>query len=395
MDDPRTKATSTTPAAGPDLAARLAAMACGYPFRTYQILALEAFERARGAGDGRIYLTMPPGSGKTVVGLEIARRLGRPTLVLGPNNAIVAQWLAEWAAFAPALVESSTSPDLSAPLTVLTYQAIAVIDRAGTADVDLIHGSTGSGSRSAEERRRARQLVARGGDPAAVLGLLHAHGRAIVDSLAALGPCTLVLDECHHLLDLWGYVLEAVFDALPAGSTVVGLTATPPVELVAREADLYRRLFGGHADFEIVTPAVVKDGHLAPYQELVYLTRPTPVEETWIARQQERFDALKRDLLDPSFASVPFGAWFATRVLERRSPGGAPVGWRTLERDDPDLARAAAALAVESRRATAAGRPSPGGAPSGARGARLDRAPRLIRARRPRPERGAVRRDRA
>jgi hypothetical protein len=38
---------------------------------------------------------------------------------------------------------------------------------------------------------------------------------------------------------------------------------------------------------------------------------------------------------------VPFGAWFATRVLERRSPEGAPVGWVTVERDDPALARAA------------------------------------------------------
>ena len=45
----------------------------------------------------------------------------------------------------------------------------------------------------------------------------------------------------------------------------MGLTATPPGDLGEREAALYRRLFGGHADFEIVTPAVVKDGHLAPY----------------------------------------------------------------------------------------------------------------------------------
>ena len=287
---------------------------------------------------------MPPGSGKTVVGLEIARRLARPTLVLGPNTAIQAQWLAEWAGFAPSLVEASSATDLTAPITALTYQGIAVLDRpSGRAENGAAEApGAGSGPRhSAYERRRARLLVARGGDRDAVLGLLHRNGRAIVERLAAGGPCTLVLDECHHLLDLWGHVLEAILDALHPESAVVGLTATPPGALAAREAALYRRLFGRDADFEIVTPAVVKDGYLAPYQELALLTRPTATEQRWIVAQQQRFDELLLDLLDPSFASVPFGAWFEVRIVERRSPEGAPVAWGTLERDDPALARAA------------------------------------------------------
>ena len=341
------------------LAALLATTAFRQPFRPYQLRALDAFERARAAGDTRIYLTMPPGSGKTVTGLEIARRLGRPSLVLGPTSAIVGQWLAEWAAFEPAVVPASASTDLASPVTVLTYQSIAVLDRdagepddpddpvADPAAPDNTGDDPGDEPRrrrkppTAHERRRRRVLVARGGDPEAVLGLLHPNGRAIVERLAALGPCTLVLDECHHLLDLWGNVLEAVLDALPAGSTVVGLTATPPGDLGERQAALFRRLFGTGADFEIVTPAVVKDGHLAPYQELALLVRPTPAEDAWIARQQERFDDLLHDLMDPGFATTPFGAWFATRILRRESADGAPVGWGTLERDDPDLARAA------------------------------------------------------
>ena len=113
------------------LPALLATTAFRHPFRPYQVRALDAFERARAAGDTRIYLTMPPGSGKTVTGLEIVRRIGRPALVLGPTSAIVGQWLAEWAAFEPAVVPASASTDLPTPLTVLTYQAIAVLDRAG------------------------------------------------------------------------------------------------------------------------------------------------------------------------------------------------------------------------------------------------------------------------
>jgi superfamily II DNA or RNA helicase len=353
------------------LPALLGTTAFRHPFRPYQLRALDAFERARAVGDTRIYLTMPPGSGKTVTGLEIVRRIGRPALVLGPTTAIVGQWLAEWAAFEPAVVAASASTDLPTPITVLTYQSIAVLDRgAGDDDADEPGNAAGPddadepgdaagpdvATPSAQERRRRRVLVARGGDRDAVLGLLHPNGRAVVDRLAALGPVTLVLDECHHLLDLWGHVLEAVLDALPAGSTVVGLTATPPGDLGEREATLYRRLFGAGADFEIVTPAVVKDGHLAPYQELALVVRPTPAEEAWIGRQQERFDDLLRNLMDPAFATVPFGAWFATRILRRRSADGAPVGWATIERDDPDLARASL------RRLWGLGEPVPAGA---------------------------------
>lgn len=50
-----------------------------------------------------MYLVVPPGGGKTLIGLEAARRLGRPTVVLCPNTAIQAQWMAQWrTAFAPA-----------------------------------------------------------------------------------------------------------------------------------------------------------------------------------------------------------------------------------------------------------------------------------------------------
>ena len=331
----------------PDRAAEVvdgpAAMAYPHAFRPYQERALEAFERQRAEGDRRFYLTMPPGSGKTAMGLEIARRFGRPTMVLGPNAAVQAQWLREWAAFEPSLVGASADAAMPSLITVLTYQAIAVLDQSpdDSAASDLDAAGDTSKAVSAHERRRRRLLVARGGDHAAVLGLLHRNGRAIVERLAARGPVTLVLDECHHLLNLWGHVLEAVVAELHPDSAVVGLTATPPREYVAREAALYRGLFGAHADFEIVTPAVVKDGFLAPYQELAYLTRPTPDEQRWIALQQERFDSLRSDLFDPSFATTPFGSWFAVRFIDRRTREGAPIAWRSLELDNPDLARAA------------------------------------------------------
>jgi superfamily II DNA or RNA helicase len=117
-----------TEAAGEPLIDRFAAMAFRWPFRRYQQLALDAFEAERAAGSRNAYLVMPPGAGKTALGLEIGRRLGQPILVLCPNTAVQAQWLRQWADFQPALAPSGASTDLDVPVTALTYQALCILD---------------------------------------------------------------------------------------------------------------------------------------------------------------------------------------------------------------------------------------------------------------------------
>ena len=67
---------------------------------------------------------------------------------------------------------------------------------------------------------------------------------------------TIVLDECHHLASLWGYVVRAVVEEL-GDVHVIGLTATPPDELTKEEAELYESLLGP-VDFTVPTPAVVR-----------------------------------------------------------------------------------------------------------------------------------------
>jgi superfamily II DNA or RNA helicase len=62
-------------------------------WRRYQETALEAFERDRRAGRRSTHVLAPPGSGKTLLGMEIVRRLGTRALVLCPNSAVQAQWL--------------------------------------------------------------------------------------------------------------------------------------------------------------------------------------------------------------------------------------------------------------------------------------------------------------
>ena len=95
----------------------------------------------------------------------------------------------------------------------------------------------------------------------------------------------------------------------------MGLTATPPGDVGPRENALYQELFGS-ADFEVATLAVVKEGHLAPYQELAYLTQPMEHEARYIADQHTRFQTLLDHLMDPDFGSLPFVAWLRQRVTE-------------------------------------------------------------------------------
>ena len=56
-------------------------------------------------------------------------------------------------------------------------------------------------------------------------------------------------------------------------------------------------------DFTVPTPAVVRDGHLAPYQELAYLTEPLPSEREWLAEHDTRFRELITALHDEPSSS--------------------------------------------------------------------------------------------
>ncbi|MFV0414551.1 MAG: DEAD/DEAH box helicase family protein [Oscillospiraceae bacterium] len=52
-------------------------------FRPYQQQVLGSLAAHR--QDGRVHIVAPPGSGKTVLGLELIRRLGGPALILSPT----------------------------------------------------------------------------------------------------------------------------------------------------------------------------------------------------------------------------------------------------------------------------------------------------------------------
>ncbi|MDX6646088.1 MAG: hypothetical protein QOK40_1815, partial [Miltoncostaeaceae bacterium] len=314
------------------------------------------------------------------------RRLGRPALVLVPNTAVQAQWLRAVEQFADDPDIAAADPD--APIAVLTYQALCRLDdpagvlgdvawarwaaeqaRATGQTVEEVQreaaGWTGHASdrREREVRRitaTIKREIARAEHGDVGLERLLASGaRERVEALRRRGVGTIVLDECHHLASLWGYLVRAVVESL-GEVHLIGLTATPPGELTREEAGLYDALLGA-VDFTIPTPAVVREGHLAPYQELAWLTRPLDSEARWLAEHDLRFRELVTALHEDAPGALSFPEWVITRLGARSRDASeeARVSWASFQRRQPALARAGA------RFLSSAGLPLPHGAPRG------------------------------
>lgn len=287
-----------------------------HPLRRHQREALDAVDRARASGTRRAWVVLPPGAGKTLVGLETARRLGRPTVVLSPNTAIQTQWADGWDELLPDPdhpARAGTARDLDAFLTSLTYQSLATF----VPDDEV------------DEEGHEQSLLTR----------LHPNGAALVERLHAAPEITVVLDECHHLLEVWGQLLSEVLAELPQ-AFVLGLTATPPATLTPPQADLVDDLFGGIL-YEASIPAVVREGHLAPFAELAWLTTPSPREAEYVTGQAGRFAELVHGLTDPAFGSTGFLEWVDRRFC--RATEGA-LDWHRLARGLPELTDAALRL---------------------------------------------------
>ncbi len=61
-----------------------------FPWRSYQASLLKNFENH--IADRHFHVIAPPGSGKTILGIEIIRTLGKKTFVLTPTLTVRNQW---------------------------------------------------------------------------------------------------------------------------------------------------------------------------------------------------------------------------------------------------------------------------------------------------------------
>lgn len=336
-------------------------------------------EKKLAAGKRRLHIIAPPGSGKTIVGLYLwAHCVRRPALVLSPNSAIQAQWAARTSLFglndnAPVADLVSTSPAEPRLLTSLTYQSITLPARAGdllddraldlwiqtilekeqaesTTEAEVWvndlrdHNPDYYGQRLAHYRKRVRDDDAVSGR---AMEMLHDSCIETLGRLRDADIGLLILDECHHLMGHWGRVLSEVGEYL-GDPVILGLTATPPDRdgRNTDDVDRYDRFFGA-VDYEVPVPAVVKDGFLAPYQDLAYFVRPAEPELAFIARVDEGFEQLISQLCQPHDGDSEEDRreslidWLQRVVRDKQLPGGRATDWRQFHSRDPHFAEAA------------------------------------------------------
>ncbi|MCA9989136.1 MAG: DEAD/DEAH box helicase family protein [Anaerolineales bacterium] len=291
-----------------------------YPFRKYQQMILTQVEQGWDK-DRQHHLVAPPGAGKTIVGLELIRRRGRPAVVFCPTTTIQQQWHEKLKLFTEDdhwLQQNSSVEALElANITILTYQILStpgenvefverlahrkwveelvqsgqVADEAAAeARIQELETANPSAAR-AEISKRYRRLKRTFLEDPEFDGrqFLHPNAVDLIDRLVALDVGVVVLDECHHLLDYWAFILRELIREL-RDVHVVGLTATLPDPSNQREYENYNSLLGA-VDFEVPTPAVVKEGNLAPYRDLVFFCQPTRRELAYLKGIQDHFTA--------------------------------------------------------------------------------------------------------
>lgn len=218
-------------------------------FRSYQQKILNRAEPYM--QDGRIHIVAAPGSGKTILGLELIRRLGKPCLILSPTTAIRQQWADRFEEmFLPQgqSVDSYFSFDLRRPalFTSITFQAL--------------HAAM-------------RQLKLTDGEDTADFTDFE-----LAKTLRSAGIGTVCMDEAHHLRSDWQNSLERFLSGMGSGLMRISLTATPPYDASAAEWAHYITTCG-EIDDEIFVPELVCEGTLCPHQDYVYFSDPSPEEQ--------------------------------------------------------------------------------------------------------------------
>ncbi len=249
-----------------------------FSWRPYQQRVLQAIDDH--LDDNRLHIVAAPGAGKTVLGLEVFRKLRRPTLVLSPTRIIRDQWIRRLTDFG---VEGDPydlpwiSSHLSRPalLTSVTYQAVHVKAMKNGAQVqsdEEDEPSEGDGKKAIPDAEALLEVIAQGGIK------------------------VVILDEAHHLTAEWWKALKAVTASVP-DLILVSLTATPPYDSLDASWERYTELCGP-IDEEISIPELVKAGTLCPHQDYVWMVNIDRTEQQRISQFMDGVALVCRTLFD-------------------------------------------------------------------------------------------------
>lgn len=253
-------------------------------------------------GEGKWNIVTPPGSGKTILGLELIRRLGEPCLIISPTEATIAHWgkrLRENFLVDESRFEQLFSTDLDQPkaINAITYEEL-------------------------EENMLGYEFVSDGEKLSIRLrGFIRKNGIK-----------TICLDEPHHLKEKQLKALERMRKFLEWDVKVISFTTTPPCEYEEGEPEQFLRACG-EIDARIFAPELVAEKVFCPHQDYVYFNYPS-VEEAAILREYmervrsalEEIGQLKCVQASVRYADAENDAWsyhynYQYDAVRRRNPG--------------------------------------------------------------------------
>lgn len=227
-------------------------------WRKYQNEVLTEFDKH--IKDKKINVVAAPGSGKTILGLQMICKLNQHVLILAPTITIKNQWKER---FIKAFVKEGEKIDFISTdiynlnkFNIATYQALHYafnkkkIDELEKNEVD-------------EEEENIKVKTEN-------------ITYDLIQAIKNQNIKTIVLDEAHHLRAEWWKSLKDVLKSLD-NINVISLTATPPYDVDESEWKRYEEVCGP-IDAEISVPELVATGDLCPHQDYVIFNMVTKEE---------------------------------------------------------------------------------------------------------------------
>ena len=227
-------------------------------FRPYQERALQSLDAY--LSNDKIHIVAAPGSGKTILGLELIRKLNQPSLILVPTITIREQWIQRFTDHfflnkEDAVDYISNNFNSYKPIICVTYQTLySAYRKMNAQEVD-------EDDEIEDENKEIEDF----------------SSFELLDFLKKYNIRTICLDECHHLRSEWWKALENILPKLD-DCKVIALTATPPYDASQTEWQRYIKICGP-IDCEIFAPELVHDNNLCPHQDFIYYSYPTSDEE--------------------------------------------------------------------------------------------------------------------
>ena len=225
-------------------------------FRDYQKKILD--QATTYLKDKKIHIVAPPGSGKTTLGIELIRRLGKRALIISPRLVIRNQWIQriEEAFLLDHSITLSTSLVENSDITSITYQTLF----------------------SAMTRFKGEERDDQETDDVVEKNEVDYSQFDFIKNIKENPIEVICLDECHHLHKEWWKALEEFISTIGRDHvTIISLTATPPYDAQKSEWNRYIQMCG-EVDEEISIPELVKEKNLCPHQDYVLFSYPTANE---------------------------------------------------------------------------------------------------------------------